>query len=324
MSKPLGGLEFYFLPQSVFLEFFAGMADIGSLVISAHFVAPRLEQIALRLQRPAVARVFVGQLPEAACKMIPYFYALCAEAQRAAAEAALVAAGTLEARVVDDRALWLECLHEHLWRLLIDWPQALGVADAHEDFVAWRNGRQEAGLFALSRSVVDKALSDGAIKKCREKLVDRNDLLPHSPPSMNAARFLSFWRGEADCLPDLPHPGCVADAFERRVAELQWALAGLLEGRRFPLDSAGGDGWGVGQCLTARGVLTHAVHVVDERVAKYQVWAPTDRYFADAGALTALLAGDEWPDIEAARRGLRLAILALDPCLPFEVEMSHA
>ena len=300
------------------------MADIGSLVISAHFVAPRLEQIALRLQRPPVARVFVGQLPEAACKMIPYFYALCAEAQRAAAEAALAAAGALDARVVDDRALWLECLHEHLWRLLIDWPQALGVADAREDFVAWRNGRQLEGLLALSSAVVDKALNDGAIKKCREKLVDRNDLPSGLPPTMNAAKFLSFWRGEADSLPDLPHPESVAAAFARRVSELQWALAGLLGEQRFLLDSAGGEGWGVGQCLTARGVLTHAVHVVDERVAKYQVWAPTDRYFANAEALKALLAGGEWPDIEAARRGLRLAVLALDPCLPFEVEMSHA
>lgn len=309
------------------------MADIGSLVISARFVTPRLEQVALRLQRPAVARVFVGQLPEAAGKMIPYFYALCAEAQRAAAEQALTAAGALEARVTDDRALWLECLHEHLWRLLIDWPQALDVADAREDFVAWRNGRQQADLLAQSSAVVDKALTTGVIKKCREKLVDRarqgvslegNDWVRHLPPGMNAARFLSFWCGETDGLPSLSHPVSVAAAFERRVAELQWALAGLLRAQRFPLDAAGREGWGIGQCLTARGVLTHAVHVVDERVAKYQVWAPTDRYFADAEALTALLANDEWPDIEAARRGLRLAILALDPCLPFEMEISHA
>lgn len=309
------------------------MADIGSLLISAHFAERRIERIAVHLQRPPVARVFVGQLPEAVCKMIPYFYALCAEAQRAAAEGALVAAGALAPRAVDDRALWLECLHEHLWRLLIDWPQALGLADARNDFVAWRNLRQADGLFAMSQAIVDSAMHGGVIEKCREKLLGStrqevplgdNNVSVISSTVFCAPAYLSFWRGEIDGLPDSPHFVSVAAAYESRVGEMQSALAGLLGGQRFPLDSAGGDGWGVGQCLTARGVLTHAVHVAEDLVGKYQVWAPTDRYFTDADQLLALVADAEWPDVETARRGLRLAVLALDPCLSFELEMSHA
>lgn len=309
------------------------MAEIGSLKISSHFVLQRIESLAVHLQRPPVARVFVGQVPEAICKMIPYFYSLCAEAQRAAAEGALAAAKGLEFPVVDDRALWLECLHEHLWRLLIDWPKALGLPDARNDFVTWRNLRQTDGLFALSSKMVEAALNGGVIEKCREKLLAAelkqislagSSAGVPSAPGFTAPAFLSFWRGEIDHLPDWPHSASVAAAFESRVGELQSALIGLLGGQRFPLDSAGGEGWGVGQCLTARGVLSHAVHVEDGRVAKYHVWAPTDRYFADANALATLLAGCEWPDVEAARHDLRLAVLALDPCLPYEVEMSHA
>ena len=275
------------------------------------------------LQRPPVARVFVGQLPEAVCKTVPYLYSLCAQAQRSAAHGALVAAFAMEPELIDDRALWLECLHEHLWRLLIDWPPALGVKDARDDFVAWRNARQNDNLFQVSSALVRRALDGGVIEKCREILVDRNNV-SILLPVLNAAPFLAFWRGECDSLPPLQAPDNVASTYEIRVLAMQAALAGLLNEEPFPVAAAGDDGWGVGQCLTARGVLTHAVHMVDDRVAKYQVWAPTDRYFSDAGALTTLLAGEEWPDIEAARRGLRLAVLALDPCLPYEVEMSHA
>jgi len=88
--------------------------------------------------------------------------------------------------------------------------------------------------------------------------------------------------------------------------------------------SAGGDGWGVGQTLTARGVLTHAVHVVDGKVANYRVQAPTDSFFADAAALSSLLGNLRFASLEQARQGLNRAILALDPCLPYVAEVVDA
>jgi coenzyme F420-reducing hydrogenase alpha subunit len=90
------------------------------------------------------------------------------------------------------------------------------------------------------------------------------------------------------------------------------------------LAAAGDAGWGVGQTLTARGVLTHAIHVVDGKVARYQVQAPTDSFFADAAPLTGLLAHREFPSRERARQALEQAILALDPCLPYNVELHDA
>ena len=34
------------------------------------------------------------------------------------------------------RELWIEVLHENLWRLLLDWPVALGLSPAKDDFIA--------------------------------------------------------------------------------------------------------------------------------------------------------------------------------------------
>ena len=88
--------------------------------------------------------------------------------------------------------------------------------------------------------------------------------------------------------------------------------------------TAGGDGWGVAQTLTARGVLTHAAHVVDGKVASYRVQAPTDGFFADAAPLSSLLGNLEFASLDQARQVLNQAILALDPCLPYEVELHDA
>ena len=53
-----------------------------------------------------------------------------------------------------------------------------------------------------------------------------------------------------------------------RQAEVEAAVTALADGLPFPIARAGSAGWGVGQTLTARGRLTHAVHVVDGRVAR--------------------------------------------------------
>ena len=79
-----------------------------------------------------------------------------------------------------------------------------------------------------------------------------------------------------------------------------------------------------GMAQTARGRLTHAVHVVEGRVARYRVQAPTDGFFADATALAALLANRRFVGLDQARQALEQAILALDPCLPYTLEVHDA
>ena len=76
--------------------------------------------------------------------------------------------------------------------------------------------------------------------------------------------------------------------------------------------------------VTARGVLTHAVRLEARTVMQYRVTAPTDVFFADAGALSGLLAGQRFASSDEAKRSLDLAVLALDPCLPYVLEVNDA
>jgi len=111
------------------------------LTVRALYTAGGRGNIAVDRQRPPVTRLFHGQIPDAVVKTIPYLYTLCAHAQRAVAQAAVAAAMGEPRRPVDDGELWVEMLHENFWRLLLDWPVALGLPPAQEAFVAWRAAR---------------------------------------------------------------------------------------------------------------------------------------------------------------------------------------
>lgn len=67
-----------------------------------------------------------------------------------------------------------------------------------------------------------------------------------------------------------------------------------------------------------------SVIVVDGKVLRYRVQAPTDGFFADAAPLARLLANREFPSLDQARQALDQAILALDPCLPYTLELQDA
>lgn len=303
------------------------MNPAGELKIRATYADGQLRDIGVKLERPAIARLFVGQPPNAVLKTVPYLYTLCAEAQRAAAQAALAAAGAaVPAATTDHAGLWIEFLHETLWRVLLDWPAVLGIPPAQQAFIAWRVARHGESRLAATQALLDGALAEvaGQAEKHLPAPVDRSSDLPAEVPTLTPGDWLGFWLGLASHLPDCPSPVSVASAWHRRLAEARLAGQALAEGRPFPLAGAGEDGFGIGQAWTARGVLTHAVHIEDEHVARYRVWAPTDRLFADASCLQRLLAGHGFADAAAARQGLEQAILALDPCLPYTLEFSHA
>ena len=82
--------------------------------------------------------------------------------------------------------------------------------------------------------------------------------------------------------------------------------------------------YAVSIAMALKGVLTHAVHVVEGVVANYRVQAPTDNYFADATALSSLLANLQFASLDQARRVLNQAVLALDPCVPYVAEVVDA
>lgn len=299
------------------------MTSLGLLTVRGRFCGNGIAELAVQLTRPPVTRLFIGQSPEVVVKTVPYLYSLCAHAQRAAAQAALAAAAGEARRPVDDGDLWIEFLHENLWRLLLDWPSALGLAPASAAFAAWREARQGGERVAATQDLLAGVLPELA-GQCIALLGEPGHPPHLAPLSLHPDVWLAYWQGCSGELPPPRQPSSLAAAYRTRLAEVDMAAAALAHNQPYPIAGAGASGWGVGQTLTARGVLTHAVHVDDGRVRNYQVWSPTDCYFADSGALAGLLAGRHFVDQGAARHVLEQSILALDPCLPYVVELNDA
>jgi len=298
------------------------LSAAGSLHISARRASGVIVELQVRLVRPPVARIFIGRPPQFGCDAVPRLYALCRTAQQVAAHAALAAAAGEPAMAADERALWLEFLHETFWRLLLDWPLALGVPPAPDAFVAWRATGHEGDRVAATQRLFADTL-DELGEKCLARLVDRDE--PDLAfPALSPEPWLAFWRGGVERPPLWPVPASIAAAYRQRLAAARRACAALAGCQPFPLAAAGDSGWGVAQVLTARGVLTHAVSLDNGLVTRYRVQAPTDESFATAAPLAGLLAGQRFAMREEARRVLDQAILALDPCLPHVVELADA
>lgn len=103
----------------------------GELIVRLERSGRRVRQVTVRSTRPyAASRVVVGKTPAEAVAIVPSLFGICAHAQGAAAALAVEAAtgrasvpATVAARAA---AVLLETVQEHLWRVLVDWPQAQG------------------------------------------------------------------------------------------------------------------------------------------------------------------------------------------------------
>ena len=299
------------------------MTTAGLLTVRADFGDGRLRHVDVDLRRPPVTQLFIGQSPEAVVRTVPCLYTICVRAQRATAQAALAAAAWDAMQPADDAGLWIEMLHENLWRLLLDWPPALGLPPAQAAFIAWRATRQGGSCAEASRRLLTEVLH-GLAENCLARLVDRNSDVPCGPAALTPDEWLAGCRENGDFVPAMSQPQSIGAAYRRRIAEVERATWALAAGAPFPLAAAGGNGWGVAQTVTARGVLTHAVRLEARTVTQYRVTAPTDVFFADAGALSGLLAGQRFASSDEAKRSLDLAVLALDPCLPYVLEVNDA
>jgi len=102
----------------------------GELTVRLDWDGRCVTGVGVRSSRPfAVTRILVGKTPAAAVAIVPKLFAVCGGAQGAAAASALVAAGAagVEAdRARNEHGVALETAQEYFWRLLIDWPQAMG------------------------------------------------------------------------------------------------------------------------------------------------------------------------------------------------------
>lgn len=117
------------------------------------------------------------------------------------------------------------------------------------------------------------------------------------------------------------------DAMTRLVARLVDVrrLAEGLAGDAAPVPLLGslplGPGAGLGWVQTARGLLLHRAETAGGRVTAYRVLAPTEWNFHPAGALACGLEAQPAANEAALRRGVTLAVVALDPCVGFELAL---
>ena len=85
---------------------------------------------------------------------------------------------------------------------------------------------------------------------------------------------------------------------------------------------AHGDGMAAVQ--TARGLLLHRARIVDDRVADYQIVAPTDWNFHPHGPAASALRKLAAKDAEALERRATMTVQAFDPCVAYRIEIGHA
>lgn len=115
------------------------MIDVG--VLRLHLLHDNRSIVGIKVKstRPQVCQLLKGKMPESVVQLVPALFSLCGRAQGAAAEAAVAAACStdLTGTLTLERAVACEAIQEHFWRLLLDWPKALGLAQLQVDFVRW-------------------------------------------------------------------------------------------------------------------------------------------------------------------------------------------
>lgn len=84
------------------------------------------------------------------------------------------------------------------------------------------------------------------------------------------------------------------------------------------------EGAGIAVVRTARGLLMHHVQLAAEKVANYVIVAPTEWNFHPDGSFAKEMRGLREHDAVRLQQTARIAALSLDPCVAFEIEVSHA
>lgn len=85
-----------------------------------------------------------------------------------------------------------------------------------------------------------------------------------------------------------------------------------------------GDGGGLACVETARGLLMHAVRLEDGKIADYAIVAPTEWNFHPEGPFACEAGGWTAATRDAAELRLKALVLALDPCVEYQIVLRDA
>jgi hypothetical protein len=330
---------------------------VAALEIRVDWGGGAIRGVRIASERPQPSRMLAGLDPATVLALLSRLYAICGRAQRACAELALAAAGaatlTTERRSELGRAIAAEAAQEHLWRLLLDWPTALGLAPQQADFKRWY-GRIAADA-TLWPAELRAALELDWLGLPLDRLAAFADLAQfdawragsHAPlgalfvrlgaePASASMAPGTTLATESECAlaACAEHPwvaalGGAGRWLEAHVAArlvgLAAVLAGLGGGASVEMDAAAPAlGRGVALVATARGMLEHDVTLSGGRVDRYAITTPTDFNFAADGPFAARLRGRPAASVAEARRAAALWALAFDPCVAYDVSAGEA
>ena len=113
---------------------------------------------------------------------------------------------------------------------------------------------------------------------------------------------------------------CLSE-LSRIPAQLLAILDTLDEGTQLEEQPLRGAGVGIGQIEAARGRLVHAVELMDEKVSRYRILAPTEWNFHPEGAAARGLAHIAERGGEHCTDLARLFVTAVDPCVGADVRV---
>jgi len=115
------------------------LVDVGKITLGVVWDGHAVSGTDIRSTRPLAAQLLPGKTPAQVLQIVPLLFSVCGRAQGAAAEAALHAAqrNALPEVTATERLIACEAMQEHLWRLMLDWPKLLGLAQPEQRFAAW-------------------------------------------------------------------------------------------------------------------------------------------------------------------------------------------
>lgn len=119
------------------------LPSTGGLTFRLRLQRGRVAGVSVVSARPQAAGLLKGKTPQQAVQLAPLLFSLCGAAQGVAAQAAVQAA---QGRIpeAEQQACWAgtvrrEASVEHLWHLMLDWPQVCGLGRLEREYVSCRH-----------------------------------------------------------------------------------------------------------------------------------------------------------------------------------------
>lgn len=326
--------------------------DEGKLRLEVRWDGVQIVAVDIKSARPVLAASLLGLPVSELAERLPQLFPLCPIAQVAAATAAVEAAQGIQpderTRHVRAQTAALEAAIDHLWRLLVSWPEILGLPPRHDALEAWRKRLDSAdslgitadlgpSLLAWTKTLITPRFEESAVANTAPLLpyFDAATLAFSLHDADEAFAAQPTWQGVAGEVGALArhtlHPEVALLLAEgRRIAARHTArrvdmcelARSLAVPDRLPtrIDTVQiAENCGLARVDTARGLMIHRVRVRDGLVDDYLIIAPTEWNFHPDGPFVRELVGRPAASREAVERIVKLLALALDPCADYEV-----